>query len=1171
MAGYVSPFETAAGSSKASNKYVSPFVAAAKGAAQQRKQQDAADAANAENAYINPPANASNTPSGAKKTGFLGHVGNALKDVAGATVDLVKNPAEIAAETGRAVAAEVTDNPAAVKASQARQAKNLNDSLIAQTVKPVYHLAKGEVVDNAVALLAQARGDKATQAAAEKMKMQDITPGNTLGTALDALGGKVLNHVAGKIAAKTGLSSLASKTAAKVTAAIHDNSILAQLPKVAKGDTAQAILNRNFTIKKYGDLAAPVMKTAEGMTDKDKKLLDRIEIPTPPDVPDKASVTGLDAFHGSTNDKLTSLVPGAKTGLNEKRNLVYLSEDKNAAASYAKNRGIGGLGELTDSETGKIYPAKVSGQVLDGQDRQALDKLKSAKGYEQLPGKTKNLITNETGLDSAILEANPQLRQFLSENGITAVRSHLPNGVGATELAVLDHSKISLGPSAEGVGQKIVINGKLAARRVEAVSKLADNPQQFKDVVAGMRDAYNKRLAGDVTLGRDVGFRHNYLPHMFNTKDDNVMSTLDQLTQKKMKLSKNPTPGYVKPRTIDTYAEADKIPLRDSNGKIVTDPAGKPVMLGSMRKNANALEDFQDAMTAAGQEHGSQALKLGLEQAHPGMVRVGETGFDPKVGEHFTSLHISGGKGLTMPESLAKDINARAAHEYSSGAFGRAAEIYDTKINNPLKTSVLGGGLFHMATTAGSTAGQQLVDALFHPIKAPGMLVDNLKVIAGTASKRVFSKLSAAQDARGLTDFASKVGTTLGKENFGGDVKNYRVPIIKNVHDAIFDRQIPAMKLMVMEQRMNEKFPGMDFHNPTAEQIAEGRSIASGVNNLGGINKAISGLTPAQAKILSRVWLAPDYTEGRVRNWANALNFTKNGAKEKIARETIVGKSIVFAIPGLAAATASGLIDWNDPKSVVANVKEQLLDPQVPLNQKGAPTATNPGGVPQSVHLPTTYLSEIGKIIKPMFDSTNPDKLSGAKSFVTNRSSAALSLGEKLVQNKDYYGDPIIGGTDKKGNPIDAKQSVANVVNQVLPIPAAQASKQLSGQQPLEDTVLNTAGGRVSADSNSVESNHSTAVNDFFNTLDSAQSAKSKASKQVTSLLMQGKPNQAARVATQWNQSIYNRIAPLKNKYKGGLYDPDWDTAFKGLVIPTTSRGFKARVKSGKLSQSLLQ
>lgn len=1025
MAGYVSPFETASGSSKASNKYVSPFASAAKGTNQLRKQQDTADAAAAEDAYINPPANATNTPKASKKGGgFLHDVGAVTKGVIKGLADVVIDPAKIAVETGRAAVAEATNNGAATEAATRRAGAAINDSLPAAIVKPVYHLAKGEVIDNGVALLAQARGDKATQKAAEDMKNKDISIGNTIGSALDVVGGpaankvlSVLKGVVGKTAAKKAIANISQKTVDTLDNAastVSNHSIMSKVPVVAKGDTEQAILNRGYVQRQYQALIKPVQDAAKGMSEKDKQLIDRIEVP------------------GSTKVKMTP---------------------------------------------------------------------------------------------------------------------------------------------------------ELAARRVEAVASKADNPEQFKKVVGMMRDAYNKRLAGDVTLGRKVGFRQNYLPHLFNTKDDNVMSTLDHLEQQAKKLNKNPVPGYVKPRTVDTYADAAKIPLKGTDGKVIKDAQGKVLTLGDMRKNSNALEDFSDAMTSAGQEHSSQALKLGLMQAHPGKVRVGETGFDPKLGEHFTSLHIAGGKGLTAPESLAKDINTRATHEYASGVAGRSAEIYDTKINNPLKTSILGGGLFHMATTAGSTAGQQLVHALFHPIRAPGMLVDNLKVIAGTVSKSTFNKLSASQEKRGLTDFADKVGTTLGRERFGGDVTNYKVPIIHNIHSAIFDRQIPAMKLMVMEQRMNEKFPGMDFHNPTAEQLAYGRNIANGINNLGGINRAIQGLSPTQAKILSRVWLAPDYTEGRVRNWANALNFTKNGAKEKIARETIVGKSIVFAVPGLAAATAAGLIDWNDPKSIVENVKEQLLDPQIALNEKGAPTATNPGGVPKSFHLPTTYLSEIGKIIKPMFDNTGGDKLAGAKSFVTNRSSAALSVGEKLVQNKDYYGNDIIGGnkTVKKtvmenGKPVVVSENVPNsktdsalnVASQVLPIPAVQGVKQGTGQQPLRDTILNTAGGRVSADTNSAESSHSTAVNDFFNTYKKTSTAKSAAAKQVTSLLLQGKPNQAKRVADQWNQSIYQRIAPFKTKYKDS-YNPAWDTDFKSLVIPTTDRAFKARTKSGKLSQALLQ
>lgn len=171
----------------------------------------------------------------------------------------------------------------------------------------------------------------------------------------------------------------------------------------------------------------------------------------------------ITAYHGSTNDKLTTLSPGSKTGLNEKRNLIYLSENSDAAANYAKNRGAGGLGKLSDSATGKVYPVEVHGKILDAYDHTGLAELKNALGYEQLSGKIKNILSNDTGLSSDQLEANPELTKFLSDNGITAVRSHLPNGNPKdTELAVVNHQKIAI---------KDLQPGDQAAQAAEKITK----------------------------------------------------------------------------------------------------------------------------------------------------------------------------------------------------------------------------------------------------------------------------------------------------------------------------------------------------------------------------------------------------------------------------------------------------------------------------------------------------------------------------------------------------------------------------------------------------------------------------------------------------------------------------------------------------------------------------
>lgn len=153
-------------------------------------------------------------------------------------------------------------------------------------------------------------------------------------------------------------------------------------------------------------------------------------------------------YHGSTDNKLTSLVPGSTTGLNEKRNLIYLTDDEVTAKTYAKVRGTDGTGKgvLTDSPTGKVYKTSLEGRVIGAYDRSELDALKSAPGYEQLSTKTKNQLTNDTGLSAEILENNPELVNFLKENNITAVRAHLPNGAGkSTEIIVINPARVNIG------------------------------------------------------------------------------------------------------------------------------------------------------------------------------------------------------------------------------------------------------------------------------------------------------------------------------------------------------------------------------------------------------------------------------------------------------------------------------------------------------------------------------------------------------------------------------------------------------------------------------------------------------------------------------------------------------------------------------------------------------
>lgn len=712
--------------------------------------------------------------------------------------------------------------------------------------------------------------------------------------------------------------------------------------------------------------------------------------------------------------------------------------------------------------------------------------------------------------------------------------------------AELDKHDLSLIDQIEGNHTSAVD----AAAHLETVAKNAHDPEQFKKVVGLMREGYNARLASDTTLGRDVGVRHNYLPHYFDRTDAATANKLDELDAQKAFMVNNAQPGYTKPRTIENYAKANE--------------------LGLKRQNANAVEDFEQAMNAASYEHGSQALRAALEQAHPGQVHVGEFG-KASDGAQYDQLKIAGGQNLSLPKDLAAKYNARAPYEYKDSNVGEFLKGYDV-VNSKLKSAKLGGGLFHGFTTMLTTGGQQLasLNLARHP-------VENLKVVAGTLSKKVHeanvAKLAANGDKHldrlstvdrmalsGVTtmpgkiaaDVSGKVLTKAGESKFNP---------IKQIHDMVFQRQIPEAKALMFEQatkHLNTSVPG---------DLEKMRAAARAVNNMGGINRAVDGLNPQTFQHVSRALLATDFTEGKFRTLFAAV--AKGGPEGKIARQMVVGKSLLAAVPGVAAAVVAGKISLDKPKELAAEVGRQIVDPQVPLGSKGTPTKSNPGGTPQSAHLPATFISEITKIIKPALDHLSTDKWKGVKDYASARLAALPALGVDLKENQDFYGNPIYG-KDAAGNPISAKDTALNIGEQVAPIPATQVGKTTTGAQNAKTAALNVAGFNVKADSGSDEAAHSKAVSDFFDTLGQQNTAKSKVSKQITQLVMSGNVNQAKRIAQEWNATVDARVTPFRSKYSKS-YNPAWDKEFKKLFISTSDNAFTQRTKSGKASAALLR
>ncbi len=185
--------------------------------------------------------------------------------------------------------------------------------------------------------------------------------------------------------------------------------------------------------------------------------------------------TTQEFYHGSTNPNIDQLKTGAELGLNEKRNLIYLADTEKGALPYTKNRAIDGT--LTDSTTGKVYKVTVDGKIIDATNTAELGNLKGLKGYDALSPLTKRHIDNANSLgylSPDILEVNPELVKYLSDNGINGVKTALPNSPGDKQIIVTN-------PALAKVAQ--VGKTDLDESRIFAMRDQPMNPDDLKEAM----------------------------------------------------------------------------------------------------------------------------------------------------------------------------------------------------------------------------------------------------------------------------------------------------------------------------------------------------------------------------------------------------------------------------------------------------------------------------------------------------------------------------------------------------------------------------------------------------------------------------------------------------------------------------------------------------------------
>lgn len=631
----------------------------------------------------------------------------------------------------------------------------------------------------------------------------------------------------------------------------------------------------------------------------------------------------------------------------------------------------------------------------------------------------------------------------------------------------------------------------------------AHDPEQFAEAVGTLKDYNDYTQAAGAKLGQDIPYRQNYGLRTPYASPEPVEGAAQPVAGQPTNVS------YTKQALYKTYQEA-------------LDNGEKP-------RNATALEDLQNDVSQRSHDHAQLALANGLEQTYPGQVKIINQG---QIPAGYRQLLIPGGDKIFMPNDIADDINERQMSQQATGALGR----YD-QINAAGKNLELGGGLFHGTNTGGIFVGQQIASGklLTNP-EAAGNVVKNM--FSDSATKQYMNNLGEegtfdeghsvinAADVAGLnySNASSDVGKP-GDEGLVGKIAS--IPVLKQIHQAIFERQIPTM----MMETFRQKTSGLDIFG-NADDREQAIKIAKGINNeYGHLNRDVQGLTPKQFQRASRFLLATDYQEGQLRTLASA--FTKGGPEGQLAREAVFGKALVFG--GLATLGAEAGGDFKDqtPKQVALAIMNKAINPSFDIAD-------------YKVGLPATQISNVAKPIEESIASAKKGEgiAAGPEDFASSHAAFLPSKAEEFGTNKNFEGNPVYG-KDYFGRPISAASTAENAVSGILPIPLAQTAQTATGNQSVGAAIANTVGLNTSPqynlnyapiagqtyvqqlqDTPGVPKAKIQQTTQFFDLLGQGSKGKTATIDAAEKAIIAKQPEKADKIIANYNQQLIAKLIP---------------------------------------------
>ncbi len=565
---------------------------------------------------------------------------------------------------------------------------------------------------------------------------------------------------------------------------------------------------------------------------------------------------------------------------------------------------------------------------------------------------------------------------------------------------------------------------------ISELTKKANNPTRFTNFINKLVNYYNSRYLNDIASGGETNYVKNYIPHIWDLKKEKDLKKFkNNVVQKGLK----PWNGFnAQPRIFKTYKEG--------------------IEAGFKPANNNILEDLKNDYNRASSSISKQVLRNGLKEAAPKQVSLSGYGVTEK-GEPFVNSNIKNMQGLSYSpeidnllkgfESLSnKDIFKIASRE-SGGGFKNTLKllpktakeaglgnvlgsIYDN-VNLPLKHTILNLSGFHSINITTSYLGASLFKDPIKGIKGavisiPAFFSEDFtnKVIDSFKNKMIPGKDMSVFDA-GL-----KAGVSMDR---GLPMKGHNP--LHTLSNAIFNRELYTLKLNLVDQ-----FYGNGKLDPLS---VRGRSIGKQINEImGEMNSRIENVNPNTQKILSRILLAPGFTESKYSTIFRAFTKNKKSAGN-FARAAVLGKSIIV---GTLATLGTLLATGNFP-----DLHQELLN--YTINPSSQTNIRNRRGKKKEITFPKTYIDE------PLSLFQNPGR------YFRNRFAPALtdiyeSLPESSIgTGKNYYGAPIIDPKSRKSPFI---QEVTNIAKSNMPIGIQHLMNYKEGRETSREAALGIFG-----------------------------------------------------------------------------------------------------------------